>query len=312
MINNHKQELRKRPTYDEMLKQAITSKLKTTVILKKYKKGMLLNNFDFDELDLMNYKNKERYMNAEVMMADKATQTLNKENKATQTDLPNDKATQTYNFDDMTKILGGSSKKFKSKLMNKAEAEALAFTYDPDLNDDDDDNDDDDKKDDDNDKYRKKLFMLMRIIDLMLRSGFSIGQIVAHLTYHTTLTTIQGSELLVNLTMNSLVSSYDIASAIMNWLNTNVSEEVELNTEPPVSVHSSPPITVNSSSTHTVHSSSRSSRASGEASSEENSNYEIAPPTDIPVPTGVDGDESESENDETENQNTDPAKTKKT
>ena len=91
---------------------------------------MLLNNFDFDKMDLMNYKNKERYMNAQVMMADKATQTLNKENKATQTDLPNDKATQTYNFDDETKILGGSSKSFKSKLVTKAEAEALAFTYD--------------------------------------------------------------------------------------------------------------------------------------------------------------------------------------
>ena len=37
MINNHKQELRKRPTYDEMLKQAMKSKIKTTVILKKYK-----------------------------------------------------------------------------------------------------------------------------------------------------------------------------------------------------------------------------------------------------------------------------------
>ena len=144
MINNLKHELRKRPTYDEMLKQAITSKLKTTVILKKYKKYMLLNNFDFDEMDLMNYKNKERYMNAEVMMADKATQTLNKENKATQTDLPNDKATQTYNFDDETKLLGGSSKSFKSKLITKAEAEAEAFAYDPDLYDDDDD--DDDKK----------------------------------------------------------------------------------------------------------------------------------------------------------------------
>ena len=285
MINNLKHELRKRPTYDEMLKQAITSKLKTTVILKKYKKDMLLNNFDFDEIDLMNYKNKERYMNAEVMMADKATQTLNKENKATQTDLTNDKATQTYNFDDETKLLGGSSKKFKSKLMNKAEAEALAFTYDPDLYDDDDD--DDDKKDDDIDKYKKKLFMLMRIIELMMRSGFSIGQIVAHLTYHTTLTTIQGSELLVNLTMNSLVSSYDIASAIMNWLNTNVSEEVELNTEPPVSVHSSPPITVNSSSTHTVNSSS----------SEENPNYEIAPLTDIPVPTDAESEDEDKDKD---------------
>ena len=37
-----------------------------------------------------------------------------------------------------------SSKEFKSKLRNKAEAAALAFTYDPDLYDDDDD--DDDKK----------------------------------------------------------------------------------------------------------------------------------------------------------------------
>ena len=284
MINNLKHELRKRPTYDEMLKQAISSKIQTTVILKKYKKDMLLNNFDFDEMDLMNYKNKERYMNAQVMMADKATQTLNKENKATQTDLPNDKETQTYNFDDMTKLLGGSSKSFKSKMITKAEAEAEAFTYDPDLYDDDDD-DDDDKKDDDIDKYRKKLFMLMRIIEFMMRSGFSIGQIVAHLTYHTTLTTIQGSELLVNLTMNSLVTSYDIATAIMNWLNTNVSEEVELNTEPPVSVHSSPPITVNSSSTHTVNSSS----------SEENANYEIAPPTDMPIPTDAESDEEDKD-----------------
>ena len=141
--------------------------------------------------------------------------------------------------------------------------------------------------------------MMMRIIEFIMRSGFSIGQIVAHLTYHTTLTTSQISGLFVSLTMNSLVSSYDIASAMKNWLNTNVSEEVELNTSPPVSVHSSPPITVNSSSTHTVTSSS----------SEENANYEIAPPTDIPVPTGVDGDESERENDEAENQNTNPSKT---
>ena len=121
--------------------------------------------------------------------------------------------------------------------------------------------------------------MLMRIIEFMMRSGFSIGQIVAHLTYHTTLTTIQGSELLVNLTMNSLVTSYDIATAKMNMFNTNVSEEVVLNTtlqcngevnlsnsSPPISVNSSPPITVSSSSTHTVNSSS----------SEENANYEIA------------------------------------
>ena len=127
----------------------------------------------------------------------------------------------------------------------------------------------------------------MRIIEFMMRSGFSIGQIVAHLTYHTTLTTIQGSELLVNLTMNSLVTSYDIATAIMNWLNTHVSEEVELNTSPPISVNSSPPITVNSSSTHTVNSSS----------SEENSNYEIAPPTEIPIPTGAESENEDKDKD---------------
>ena len=151
MIDNLKHELRKRPTFDEMLKQTITSKMQTTVI-EEIQERYVMNNFDFDEMDLMNYKNKERYMNAEVMMADKATQTLNKENKATQTDLPYDKATQTYNDNDMTKLLGGSSKSFESKMITKAEAEA--FPYDPDLYDDDDD-DDDDKKDDDIDTYRK-------------------------------------------------------------------------------------------------------------------------------------------------------------
>ena len=211
----------------------------------------------------------------------------------------------------MTKLLGGSSKSFKSKLITKAEAEAEAFTYDPDLYDDDDDDDGDgvdkstpsgrsrDKKDVDIDKYRKKLFMLMRIIECMMRSGFSIGQIVAHLTYHTTITTVQGSELLVNLTMNSLVTSYDIATAIMNWLNTNGSEEVELNTtlqsnggvdlstsSPPISINSSPPITVNSSSTHTVNSSS---------SSEDNANYEIAPLTAIPVPTDAESEDADKD-----------------
>ena len=235
-------------------------------------------------------------MNAKVMTADKATQTLNKKNKAPRTDLPNDTATQTYNFDDETNILGGSSKSFKSKLITKAEAEALAFTYDPDLYDDDDD--DDDKKDDDIDKYRKKLFMLMRIIEFMLMTGFSIGQIVAHLTYHTTLTTIQGSELLVNLTMNSLVTSYDIATAIMNWLNTNVSEEVELNTSPPISVNSSPPITVHSSSTHTVNSSS----------SEENAKYEIAPPTDMPIPTDAESEDEDKDKEKQKEQQQKPIK----
>ena len=43
-------------------------------------------------------------------------------------------------------------------MITKAEAEAEAFTYDPDLYDDDDD-DDDDKKDDDIDKYRKIIYV---------------------------------------------------------------------------------------------------------------------------------------------------------
>ena len=148
--------------------------------------------------------------------------------------------------------------------------------------------------------------MLMRIIEIMLRTGFSIGQIVAHLTYHTTLTTIQGSELLVNLTMNSLVTSYDIATATMNWLNTNASPEIELNTtlqsnggvdlstsSPPISVNSSPPITVNSSSTHTANSSS---------SSEEHANYEIAPLTDIPVPTDAESEDEDKDKDKNKEQ----------
>ena len=128
----------------------------------------------------------------------------------------------------------------------------------------------------------------------MLRSGFSVADIIIHITYQTTLTTLQITELTAYIIGNSLIITFDIINGIMNWLSNNTDEEVELNTSPPVSVNSSPPITVNSSSTHTVNStSSRSSRASGEASSEENVNYEIAPPTDIPIPT-----DAESENDE--------------
>ena len=67
-----------------MHKQAITSQMETTVLLKKHRKDMLWDSFYFDEIDLMNYKHKQRCMNAEVMMSDKATQTLNKENTATQ------------------------------------------------------------------------------------------------------------------------------------------------------------------------------------------------------------------------------------
>ena len=45
---------------------------------------------------------------------------------------------------------------------------------------------------------------------------------------------------------------------------------------------------MNSSSTHTVHSSS----------SEENANHEIAPPTDIPVPTDAETDEEDKDKEE--------------
>ena len=41
--------------------------------------------------------------------------------------------------------------------------------------------------------------------ELMLRSGFSLAQIVAHLTYHTA-ATVPISELLVKSTLNSLVA----------------------------------------------------------------------------------------------------------
>ena len=52
---NLKHEFRKRPISDEMLiKQTTTSKMKTTDILKKYKKHMLLDNFDFDKMELYN------------------------------------------------------------------------------------------------------------------------------------------------------------------------------------------------------------------------------------------------------------------
>ena len=74
----------------------------------------------------------------------------------------------------------------------------------------------------------------------------------------------------------------------MSWLSANVDEEIELDTEPPISVHSSPPITVNSSSTHTVFSSS----------SDENTTYEIAPPTGIPAPTGAETEDEGKDKDE--------------
>ena len=122
----------------------------------------------------------------------------------------------------------------------------------------------------------------------MLRSGFSVAEIIIRITYQTTLTTLQITELTAYIIGNSLITTFDITNGIMNWLSNNTDEEVELNTSPPVSVNSSPPITVNSSSTHTVNSTS---------SSEENVNYEIAPPTDIPIPTDAETDEEDKDKD---------------
>ena len=59
MTINLKHDLRKRPTYDEMLKQAITSKMKTTVIPNIYKEDILLHNFDFERMGLMILKIKK-------------------------------------------------------------------------------------------------------------------------------------------------------------------------------------------------------------------------------------------------------------
>ena len=160
-----------------------------------------------------------------------------------------------------------------------------------------DDADEPDDDDDDDNGNKKKSLNLIRIIEFMLRSGFSVAEIIIHITYQTTLTTLQITELTAYIIGNSLITTFDITNGIMNWLSNNTNEEVELNTSPPVSVNSSPPITVNSSSTHTVNSTSRSSRASGEASSEENANYEIAPPTDIPVPTDAESDEENKDKD---------------
>ena len=117
----------------------------------------------------------------------------------------------------------------------------------------------------------------------MLSSSFSVADIIIHITYQTTLTTLQIIELTAYIIGNSLITT----NGIMNWLSNNTDEEVELNTSPPISVNSSPPITVNSSSTHIVNS----------TSSEENANYEIAPPTDIPIPIDAETDEEDKDKD---------------
>ena len=74
--------------------------------------------------------------------------------------------------------------------------------------------------------------MMISATEFMLRSGFSKGQVVAHFTFHTTLATMPNSELLAILTVNSLVTFYGKANAVINWFNTNVSEEVVLHTSP--------------------------------------------------------------------------------
>ena len=96
----------------------------------------------------------------------------------------------------------------------------------------------------------------MRIIEFMLSSGFSVADILIHVTYQTTLAAIQITELTAYIIGNSLITTFDIANGIKNWLSNNSDEEVELNTSPPIGANSSPPISVHSSSTHTVNSSS--------------------------------------------------------
>ena len=191
-----------------------------------------------------------------VMTLNKATQLPIREVKATQTDLPNDKETQTDDIDYTGLNSGGFSNSFKSYRLNitEAEAETQASLLKPIQDDDDADEPDDD--DDDDNANKKESLNLIRIIEFMLSSGFSVADIVIHITYQTTLTTLQIAELTAYIVGNWLITTFDITNGIMNWLSNNTDEEVELNTSPPVGVHSSPPITVNSSSAHTVNSSS--------------------------------------------------------
>ena len=296
MSNTKYYGLRRRKTFDEMLKEAMTHRLIITTIPEKRRVDLLMNEVDFDEFDLTNYGSNKKYMSLNnnkydtdmfpVMTLDKATQFPIREVKETQTDLPNDKETQTDDIDYTGLISDGFSKRFKSNLKNRAEAEVQASLFKPIQDDDDADEPDDD--DDDDNGNKKKSLNLIRIIEFMLSSGFSVADIIIHITYQTTLTTLQITELTAYIIGNSLITTFDITNGIMNWLSNNTDEEVELNTSPPVSVNSSPPITVNSSSTHTVNSTS---------SSEENVNYEIAPPTDIPIPTDAETDEEDKDKD---------------
>ena len=130
-----------------------------------------------------------------------------------------------------------------------------------------------------------------------MKSGFSIAEIVAHFTYHATLTTLQISDIIGYLGPQTIFTGYDLVNAFF-LTSSSSNEPINFNTSPPISVNSSPPITVNSSSSHTVNLSS---------SSEENFNYEIAPPTELPMPT-----DAESEDEEEATSSTSPVKHKTT
>ena len=93
--------------------------------------------------------------------------------------------------------------------MNRAEAEAQASFFKHIQDDDDADEPDDDDGDDDGNK--KKSLNLIRVIDFMLSSGFSVADTITHITYQTTLTAPQITELTTYIIGNSS-SSKEITS----------------------------------------------------------------------------------------------------
>ena len=99
-------------------------------------------------------------------------------------------------------ISDGFSESFKSNLLNRAEAEAQASIFKQ-IQDDDDADEPNDDGDDDNENNDKSL-NLIRVIELMLSSGFSVADIIMHITYRTTLTTLQTTELTAYIIGNSL------------------------------------------------------------------------------------------------------------
>ena len=271
MIN--KSEFRRRKTFEEALQDALYNKTKRTVILKKFKNSMPFLGM-IHEIDLNNLINKAKYK----------YMSISKENKATQTDLPEDEVVQveTIKLTDEDKLSKVEFEAFNNELKNKSDAMVQVETkkmkpkINPPTK-----NDNDDYDDDDDDDEKRKL-SLIEIIEIMIEQGINIADIIAHITYHTALTTIQISNLTGYILANSLFTAYDISNAIMNWMSNNEVEDVELNTSPPISVNSSPPITVNSSSSHTVNSSTSES------------------PSDIPIPTDTETEEEASSSKEKE------------